>query len=104
LKKTWRGAVETAADHIFVEFSDQPVTISAPEMIGFDPEPYAPKVIGLVELPDDGIVRYSLHVSPRLKRMVSPGLNDAALTLAMVLHAVVFEVPLLESFPPVAST
>jgi len=61
--------------------------------------PYAPKVIELLALPDEGTVNCSLHVHPFSNKMESPGEKLLPLTLATVSHGVEELVPLLESFP-----
>jgi hypothetical protein len=58
-----------------------------PLKIGSAPVPYAPNVIGFPALPLLGTVNCSRHVQPRLKRMLSPGEKDEALTLATVFQA-----------------
>jgi hypothetical protein len=73
--------------------------------MGLAPLPYAPKVIELLALPLDGTVSCSLHVSPALKRMESPGLNVELLTFAIVCQGVELEVGVTdESLPPTEST
>ena len=82
----------------------QPVIRFEPLIIGLEPVPYSPKVIGVPEAPDEGTVSCSLHVSPALNKIVSPGLKLELLTLATVCQGVVLDVPLLESLPPEEST
>ena len=69
------------------------------------PVPYAPYVIGLDCVPEDLFtIRVSLQISPRLRRILSPGEKDRLLTFLSVLHALDWERPVFESLPIVAST
>ena len=45
------------------------------------------------------MVSVSPHVSPFLKRIESPGLNEEEFTLDMLFHGSEGDVPVLESFP-----
>jgi hypothetical protein len=54
-------------------------------------------------VPEEGIVREPLHLSPRLNNTFSPGAKGYEFTLLRVCHAVCSVMPLLASFPPVAS-
>lgn len=92
------------ACQMFVVLRVHPVIISEPIIIGFSPEPYASNDILCVVFPELGGSSISLHNSPLLNRIWSPGLNDSEFTLLIVCQAVPSLVPALESFPEVAST
>jgi hypothetical protein len=81
------------------EYTIQLVTRELPFRIGFAPLPYAPKVMTLPDVPDEGTTNCSRQVQPRLKRMESPGEKVWELTLAIVSHGVDVLVPLFESLP-----
>jgi hypothetical protein len=76
----------------------------APWTTGSTPVPYAPIVIGSLELPLFAIRRLPVQMLPRLSSNRFPGSRGAEFALASVFHAAVAEAPVLASLPPTLST
>ena len=66
---------------------------------GAETSPYAPNVIGAPAVPLSGADRASRHWLPRSNRIVSPGWNVEASTLATVCHGWAADVPGFWSLP-----
>ena len=75
-----------------------------PWRTGFAPLPYAPNVIGDPLDPLDGATsEVPYQASPRLNKIESPAENVDAFIFAIVCHAELGDVPLLESLPAAAT-
>ena len=75
----------------------------SPYMIGFAPEPYAPRVIGFAAVPLALILICPSHASPRFNKILSPAANgvlekDLTNILSKLFHGALR--PSLESLPP----